>query len=63
MTWWHGELHHLGLIGLALAFMYAIGLVFWEFSVFFRQDYWNWGQVGQGFIWPWVWLKARRRQR
>jgi hypothetical protein len=49
--------------GIWLAIFYGGGLVFWELNVFFRSDYWTWKMVGQGFIWPWLWLKSRRDRR
>lgn len=40
---------------------YGAGVAWWEFSVFFRADYWRWADVWRGFAWPVLW--ARRRWR
>jgi hypothetical protein len=61
--WWHSELNRLELIGLALAFMYGIGVAAWEYCTFLRADYFTWAGAARGFIWPWLWLKTKQKRQ
>ena len=49
-----------GLEGLAV--MYAAGLVYWWFCVFFRGEHFEWKDVARGLIWPLLWLRWRARR-
>lgn len=41
---------------------YGAGVVSWWLRVFFTLDYWTWGDVLNGLIWPWLWLRQRWRR-
>jgi hypothetical protein len=59
----HGELGALALAGMVLAATYLLGVGTWMYCTFFRGEYWTWGEVGQGFIWPWLWWRTELRER
>jgi hypothetical protein len=40
--------------------IYGAGLLYWEFSVFFRADYFRWADVWNGFMWPVWWIRRNR---
>jgi hypothetical protein len=52
--------HPLDLLYGVLVF-YLAGVAWWLFCSFLRADYFTWPGVFKGFIWPWLWLKSRRK--